>query len=528
MKKLLRNDMLQIYFGAFLWTIAGFIVLYNSNSLPGVDVYFHIRLSEIMKTNGVVLESFPWTTYSVWNNNFFDKDWLFHVYLIPFLSLGSITGAKTALLFLIFINGIAWGMLSKALKNKYIFLTLTLILLCSGYAFLGRLLLLRSHLFSIFFLAISLIYIVKKKRISLTILSILYCLTYTGSWQIIPIALIFDLVEILRNSYELSWDQKSKKYNIKDVFKYIPLQIKQHNFIFIWALLGILIGTLINPYYPNNISGGFLQNIMVLKNSWLGNSGTSIRMGDELYALSTIKIFTVYLPTIIIMISGIFYLINCRHNRLSYKLITFGLLSVGYFTLTLITQKFTDYFVPITIIFVALCVQNATILNKTFRIISASVIILILLFFGYYSICRLRKDTVRKYPEYSGATNWLNRNIEVKDNDIPNKTIFTANWSVTPLLFYGSPQFKYLVFLEPYFMYSYSPEKYKIWKNISEGKTLFPAIKIKREFNSDIVFLTKYNRKLFKTLSSSKFAKLKYQGPDGESIFILNVPNSLY
>ena len=88
------NEIFQIFIGAFFWSLALYFVIINSVALPGNDVYFHIQLSEIMKNHGLIFDNFPWTTHSVWNNSFFDKDWLFHVFLIPFLTLGKIVGAK--------------------------------------------------------------------------------------------------------------------------------------------------------------------------------------------------------------------------------------------------------------------------------------------------------------------------------------------------------------------------------------------------------------------------------------------------
>jgi hypothetical protein len=524
------NEAAQIFLGALSWSIAVYLVIRQSGTLPGNDVYFHIQISEIMKYHGIILESFPWTTHSVWNNSFFDKDWLFHVFLIPFLSLGKIAGAKVALCTIVFLVGLAWGILFRTLKCKNIFIALLLTLFCSGYAFSGRLVLLRAHLFSIVFIAICLTCIIKKWYLGLTIATILYSLSYTGSWQIIPIAILFDIVRFLRKN------QNNESYR----------------YCAIWAILGIFIGLLINPYYPANIPGGILQNITVLKSCWLSVPGTRIVLGEELYAVSIKKLFTIYMPVIIILFATVFYCINSKKklkNSLSI-IIPLGFLSFGYLMLTLLSVKFTDYLIPFTAAF-AVSAWNIKIPFTGKKSPILYIILFFLILSGGFSIVKLRKETYQTHPLYYGAVEWLNNiqepvdlskldrkcqtkfdhNASCNKNNRPsynpNLIIFTGEWSDTPALFYGAPQFKYLVFLDPNFMYAYSPEKYNLWKKISDGKVLFPAIRIQKDFNSNIVFLTKHKRRLFNALRDSSYAKLMYTGPDGESIFIIDVPSHI-
>ena len=499
----------QIFFGALSWSIAVYLVIRHSGTLPGNDVYFHIQLAEIMKSHGIVLDSFPWATHSVWNNAFFDKDWLFHVFLIPFLFLGKIAGGKAALLTIVFLIGLAWGFLFKALKCRYIFAALLLTLFCSGYAFFGRLVLLRAHLFSVFFIAVCLICIIKKWYLSLTATIVLYSLSYTGSWQIIPIAIIFDIVKFFQKKYD---DDKGLRYCT------------------IWAVLGIFIGFCVNPYYPANISGGILQNITVLKSGWLGIPGTKIILGEELYAVSITKLFTVYIPVIVILFGTVYHCINSK-KKLSNNftvIIPLGFLSFIYLVLTMFTVKFTDYLVPFTVAF-AVSAWNIKLPFKGKKSIFFYIILFFFILFGYFSITNLRKDTIQAQPRYYGAVQWLNNNIIRRQKgegidkiSAPGLVVFTGEWSDTPALFYGAPQFRYLVFLDPNFMYAYSPAKYNLWKKISDGRVLCPAIRIYNEFNSKIVFLTKHKKRLFYALIKSPYAKLMYTGTEGESIFVID------
>ncbi len=531
-KTLFDPDTLQIFFGALLWAIAVYIVIAPSGTLPGNDIYFHVQISNIMKDQGLVLKSFPWTTHSVWNNAFFDKDWLFHVLIIPFLTFGKIAGAKAALVIFVFVIGIAWGGLFKVLKCKNIFLIMLLTLFCSGWAFPGRLILLRAHLFSIFFLGVVLLCIIESWYLGLTAITVLYSLSYTGSWQVLPVAVIFDLSRYFQR--ERSSEDKAK-------LRYFTL----------WAILGLFIGLLINPYYPANISGGIIQNIIVLKSSWFGTSGAKIILGEELYSTPIKDLATIYLPVIIIMFASFYHCINYRANTKNNFAVSLslGILSLMYFLLTLLTVKFTDYFIPVTIAFAA-STFNTKIPLKGKKSAYTYIVLCLIIIYGSFCLIELRKSTSRSKPLFNGAVEWLNKNIQTpKKNDQHNKlysfydkynkfislnnnddkkqsrlTIFTGNWSDPPALFYGAPQFSYLVFLDPNFMYAFSPDKYNLWQKISDGVALYPALRIYDDFNSNIVFLTKNRKGLINALKNSPYAKLKYTGPDDENIFIIDIP----
>ena len=66
----------------------------------GADGYLHIRLAEIIKDHGPI-KDFHWARYSIFATRFSDKDFLYHVLLIPFTFFGDIFfGAKVAACFL--------------------------------------------------------------------------------------------------------------------------------------------------------------------------------------------------------------------------------------------------------------------------------------------------------------------------------------------------------------------------------------------------------------------------------------------
>lgn len=493
---------LTLFISAIIWTTVIWFILSESIAMFEVDSYYHIRLADMMAKYGLILPSeFPWTACSIWNNAFFDKEWLFHVILIPFIRwFGELVGCRAFILAAAFLCAIAWGSLLRTLKIRYLFFALLLIIFVSGPAFEGRLLMCRPHLLSIILLATFLNCLVKNKRVLMFALSYVYAISYTGCWQIIPIALLYDLITHWKSEESKGWKHWSS----------------------IYAFAGIMAGMIINPYFPSNISGLYIQNIMILKAAILGGTIYRLNLGMELYPPALIKIFTVYLPLFILNAVAFVSLLEKRKTVENFRLkLFFGCLSVTYMILTMCVVKFTDYFIPLAALFLILYFQDMiSAWNRgKFFLVTFSILLIL---FGAYSTLVLKKEIYKTNITYSDSAEWINKNSEPSIDSLhPQKLIFTSSWDDTPYLFYSLPTFKYLVFLDPYFMYSFSPDKYRMWQKISEGKTSNPARLIQQEFGTSIVFVNKRHKTLQMQLEESGQAKLKFEGKDGEKVFVL-------
>ena len=146
----------RIFLGSALWASAVAFAL-SASALPGNDPYYHVALVRKMPESGRwIIVDFPWTTCSIWSEPFFDKEWLFHVFLLPFVSAGGIFGAKAATVALAAFAAAAWGFLLATLGCRRIFQCLLFALSATGYVFLARIDLCRPHLTSLIFLPLTL------------------------------------------------------------------------------------------------------------------------------------------------------------------------------------------------------------------------------------------------------------------------------------------------------------------------------------------------------------------------------------
>ena len=515
--KNIRFAITEIFVAGFVWMFTVAFIIAASKSLAGYDAFYNAEIADIMRNGQWVIDKFPWTTCSIWNINYFDKEWLFHIYLVPFISFfGKVQGIKLATIMASFFIAVAWGILLRSLDlKKHIFTALLFILFSTGYLFLGRIVLCRSILFSLFFLPLAITCTIQRVRILLALTVVLYTLSYAGAWQILPIVFIFDCMNFkLYDNFSLTF-----KKNISQML--IP-----------WALLGFIIGFALSPYFPNNIEGIFIQTIMVLKAKWLGIDGGKIMQASELDPIKASRLVW-HLPFFFILLYSLknAWQFNSYKKNWRSPVSALGILSILYFILTIFSQRFIEYLVPIGSVFIFAFwslygdeYYNTFKKSKKFLIKPQYLIkILVILLFaiGSISTYMLYKNFNREELFYKKSALWLKNNI--KDKEI----IFSGGWNDSSVLFFHAPQFRYLVMLEPYFMYQYSPEKYFLWHKIATGRLENPSVLIKSEFNSSVVFVPHNRPALKHKLLQDPYAQLQFEGPNtGESIFTLSVPKS--
>jgi hypothetical protein len=490
--KLTLKDLSWILLGSLFWVLCILSIIYGTKSLPGVDSYFHIQISEIMGRQGLVLKTFPWSVCSIWTDSFFDKEWLFHVWLIPFISLfGKFTGAKVAVLATVFLIAASWGLLLRQIGiRKHIFPAMCFMLFIAGCLFFERLTFCRSLLFALIFFPLALFFVLRSNRIGLMTVSYLYAISHTGSWQLLPVVLVFDIARRCRE---------------KDSFKFT-------DFMSAWVLFGLIAGLILNPYFPANIKGLIIQNIMVLKIRLLGFGNDVIDQGFELYPMTLNRVIQGFIPVAVLTGYTICdALKKKRFSSMDWMTLSLLILSSVYFILSILCQRFIEYFAPISALFIlAYWSRHENPLNSRVR---KTLFALLFAGIALISILKLQDALYLDQPKYAGAAEWIKRNTE------PGEIIFTADWDDTPMLFYGAPEQRYLVFLEPYFMYLHSPQKYRMLKKIAEGKMLYAAEEIVGTFHSRVIFVSARRPKLIWKLDHDTRVKLRYTGPQFERIY---------
>ena len=105
---------------------------------------------------------------------------------------------------------------------------------------------------------------------------------------------------------------------------------------------------------------------------------------------------------------------------------------------------------------------------------------------------------------YTEAGNWL------RDNAQEGDLVFHLEFDHFPYLYFYAPELRYVVGLDPRFLYFKDEELYRRWSNVSKGSTEEVQQTIRSEFGSDWVFLPRSNSRLKELLDSISIFSLEH------------------
>lgn len=155
---------------------------FSPSGLYERDGYFHARYAQLLPEHGLS-RAFPWTQASTWRENFCDKEFLFHVLLVPFCrdTADPVFGAKVVAVILAAIALVVqFGLLR--LHHVPHPLVCTLIFASLSGTVLHRLGMIRSHVLSMLLFQIGLHLLLTNRWKMLAALGFLYAWSYTFPW----------------------------------------------------------------------------------------------------------------------------------------------------------------------------------------------------------------------------------------------------------------------------------------------------------------------------------------------------------
>ncbi|MGE5197542.1 MAG: hypothetical protein ACM3IL_03450, partial [Deltaproteobacteria bacterium] len=274
---------LTLLFGITVIILAQFSI----PTLFGADGYLHIRMAESLREYGPHY-NFHWARYSVFAQHFADKDFLYHLLLIPFTFFSNIfQGAKVAAaLFAVILYLIFWLMLERHCSQKALIPFFLAAFLCSA-PFLQALSQPRNM---VVVLGLTLLFVdalIKKNQWALFGIAVAYALTHVSSPYLILFVLLGEGVRFI-NEREFSWKTLCV------------------------VTSGVAAGFLIHPGFPNNILVFYLNGILVpiFALKW------GLELGAEFFPVDT-RDFALGYPFILIGVLVLIALGSTQNKKVS-------------------------------------------------------------------------------------------------------------------------------------------------------------------------------------------------------------------
>lgn len=463
-------------FGLFVAFLA--MVQFSTPSLVGNDGYYHIKMAYLLRTEGLRPE-FDWLPLTVLNaQEYVNHHFLYHVFLMPFTFGDLLNGAKLAsILFpaLTFL-GIWW-----LLRNQRVPLAAlwSLGLLVISEAFIYRMSMPRSMSLSLGVLALALHWLLTEKHGRLLPLAFLYVWLYNA----------FPLILVVTGVY------LAARWLIERRLEWRA---------FLYAGLGVGLGLVINPYFPENVT--FIYRHILPKLTGM----TDIRVGNEWYPYNTTQLMENSGLALVLFLGGVLAL-GLTERRMDTRTATSLFLAVLFGAMLFKSRRFVEYFPPFALIFAAVAWRpsvegwlrgEAWRLNldlpldqavhrprhlqlaqawRGFALAGLMLLALVPASWFNFNASRDSLEDSKPYLRYAQASAWLAANTPA------GARVYQTDWDDFTRLFFYNTHNTYTLGLDPTYMQLYDPELYDLWVDISKGRVENPSQAITERFGARYV-----------------------------------------
>lgn len=468
-------------------------LLFYTQGVYENDAFYHARYSQMLPQQGLS-RSFPWMQFSLWRDQFCDKDFLYHVAMMPFVRAGeALVGAKVFTLLLALGVMVAAYVALVRWRVPWAVVWVGLLALGSGI-FLSRMLMIRSHGLSILLMVLSLYVIARGRFWPCFVVGFVYSWSYS-----FPLAMGITAIGMECSRRVLLGNQNGAWKAVAGSFA------------------GVIAGLLIHPYSPNTVSTLWL----LLNISAAGATGGTIELGSEFRPLEASAIPMVMpglLAALLLSIVGALWLRfrkTPEKNPLSFESAAVLGAAVGWFAGLFVFMRMAEYFAPAVVFAAALVTRD--ILRETqlntkmprngqLAALLASVLLLAgchqIALQGVRGLYLLRRPF---YPSdeawyrgqyFGGAAAWL------KSHAPAGATVINFHWDDFPELYYQSPEHHYLVGMDPTLMSLKHPEDARVLEDMRTIKRPLDLVELGQRFKSRFVVMRKYRAQAFSEVKS--------------------------
>lgn len=475
-------------------------LLYPAYLLEG-DEYYHIAMAREMKASGIVRD-FKWAKFSLFEGHYADKDFLFHLSIVPFLFFfkDAVAAAKFAIIF----YSIAFILLLAFILRRYLpgyIAAVLLLLLFFNYFFLSYFIRLRPVLLANILTILGIFFLIKKRWPAVFIISFLFSWSHISFFTIIIFAACAELVRLFIGSGE------KKEFFLKNILA---------------AAGGVLLGCLLHPNNPNNWVSLHLNGFLV---PFYNLSGKKLDFGIEMLPASSNVALLYNIAAFLILYSGMWFVALGR-IRLSYAACVWWLCASIYVFFSFFSARF--WFSADILIIVAFAAligdwlkdKPAGVILRKARWLCAGSLIAVSLFLPL-NLKMFRETLLGAWQvnrHYVDTGNWMAENIP------PGETVFHSSWMDSPWFICLNPKDSYLVVLDPIYMYYPDPGLYSIYALLSRGHYPHPGRIIRQAFGGINYGYAGKNYKLAQQVKKDKDNFLVLYEDDMGIVFKLLTP----
>ncbi len=496
--------------------------LQTSSVFPDPDTLYHMAMAELIAAQGVVLQ-FPWAAFTGLTQYYTDQHLLYHVTLIPFMqAFGAVGGVRiataviNAALFTVVAGLLQWA----RVRWWYVYLAILLV----TNPFLFRINLVKAPGFSLILLLCGVWLLFARRRWPLAVLSFFYVWAYGGFPLLAVVAGCYTLTSIVHDSARRRavWSVFRKmvppRWVLRAVLRHPTLRLLGI------VLAGLVAGVLINPYFPQNLFFGWQQLVQI----GIVNFQDVVNVGGEWRPYAVLDLLT---GTVFVSLGLLLAAVGWVGNRRRWTQETWalGLFTLFLLLITLKSRRYVELYVPFALLFAAFAHRDSwswlswrALRARLARSVQTSGFALLLVIVAMTAasaviavrdvrtLARDLRDGER--PMYlAAAAAWL------ADHTPKNSIIVHSDWDEFPHLLYYNRHNRYIVGLDPTFMYQYDRKLYQRWADLTSGTRRDDATTIiTKDLQSATVLVTKDHPDFLRTMTSLPSFRTVYE--DDETV----------
>ena len=438
------------------------LVRWSGPAIYDGDGWYHVKYAQILRHDGIA-RTFPWFQESFQRERFTDFNLLYHVLLIPFTAGNPLTGARVATVLLAGVTmGLFWWT-ARALRVPWPALwSLALLALAPEFAY--RLTYTRPLVLAIGLGVAGTGAILLGRRRLAFACALLYTHLHC-SYHLLPcVALLHDVVR-----------DHAPGERLRDRFQTT-----------LWTIGGVAAGSVLTPYFPNNLHMWWVANVEVLRASWA--MGDALRVGTEMLPMpigemvrANPGLFAVFFATPFLLVAA---------KRTSPEARTLFPMAIGFFGLSLLSQRFVELWAPFAFLLAGVALRDAmndedTVPRAARRPILAAAVLVVVAALAQSVAANRAAAAAEDPPEYLEAGAWIGEHVP------PGETIFNLGWDEFPQLFYADSTHNYLIGQDATFMWVTDPERTRLWTDVARGRSPDLHAAIRESFRCRFVVVPK-------------------------------------
>ncbi|MEP6925868.1 MAG: hypothetical protein ABI954_15480 [Pyrinomonadaceae bacterium] len=498
------------------------------------DGYYHIRWSQLLWENfshGKWLPEFTWLPLTVLSpDSYADHHFLFHLLQIPFLwFFEPIMAAKVSAFVYSTLAIFSCYWLILRYKIEYPLVWLLGLMTCAN-PFFYRMNMAKAPPIAIIFTILGIWLLFERRYKWLFPLTFAFVWAYSLYPMLIVAALIWGII-IFWNDSKVEWQ---------------PLA---------YTVGGAVLGNVINPYFPRNI-WLFIEHFS--EKFRIGDF--EVPVGGEWYPYDSKALLGMCAIALLSMFIG-YILYRPEEKRLDEKSTFFLLFATGLMIWMFQSKRYAEYFPPMAILFAAFAFQafanrlksDILVLPEDFRrellpyldrpttsesgdkngfwrtafVGLICVMLLIYMFFNLHGISipskkieikGLAMELAENEPpeRFQKGMEWAVANIPEFDPNLNGgrTRIFNTDWDDFPKIFFHDTKHAYIAGLDPNYLFSRNQELWKLYEQITTGKTEDAAPIIRDKFGARYIFSDLHHDDFYAKIVESGWVDKIYEDDD--------------